>query len=110
MQRIFIARRHLRRYGPCPVMARTWFGSHLIDLISREHLVNCGALIQGTSWGGIQLDLVENLLESDHHTLVIRQKEVMENLLPSGVFGDYSQPIPKPTPHWYPIPVRSPTS
>jgi|GEM_PF-2801250 hypothetical protein len=90
-------------YGLTPVCARTWFSSHLVNLISRESLSNSGAIIQDTSWGGLQLDLVQNPWESDVETLSCKQLSVMNYLKPSGVFGDYREVDYKPGVNWKPI-------
>ncbi|MBE9127621.1 MULTISPECIES: hypothetical protein [unclassified Coleofasciculus] len=98
----------LQKYGLNPVCARTWFGSHLVQLIGRERLSNSGAIIQDTPWGGIQLDLVQQPWESDVETLSSRQHEVMKHLQPSGVFGDYTTILAyKPGANWIPIPEKS---
>jgi hypothetical protein len=109
MQKSAVTRRYLQKYGPSPLLARTWLGSHLISLVGRERLESCGAFIQSLSYGGIQADLVDNLVDTDHRTLTIRQREVMEHLLPSGAFGDYSHPPSrKPGLNWHPIPIEPP--
>ncbi|WP_088890416.1 hypothetical protein [Leptolyngbya ohadii] len=106
MQEGSFALRYLQKYGPCPSLARTWFGSYLISLIGQGRLETCGASIQHLSYGGIQADLIENLVDADHRTLTIRQREVMEHLLPSGIFGDYSHPLlRKRGANWQPIPI-----
>ncbi|MBR8835453.1 MAG: hypothetical protein DSM106950_15880 [Stigonema ocellatum SAG 48.90 = DSM 106950] len=94
----------LQKYGPVPVCARTWFGSHLVQLIGSDRLSHSGSIIQNTPWGGIQLDLVEHPWESDVEMLSSRQLELMKQLQPSGVFGDYTQILNyKPGPNWIPI-------
>jgi len=99
----------LQKYGLNPVCARTWYGSHLVQLIGRERLSSSGAIIKDTDWGGIQLDLVQYPWESDVETLSSRQIEVMKHLQPSGVFGDYTTILQyKPGPNWIPIPEKSP--
>ena len=96
----------LQAYGLKPVCARTWFGPYLVDLMGRERLENSGALTQGTPWGGLQMDLVQNPWESDVETLSSRQHAVMQQLLPSGVFGDYTTILAyQPGPNWKPIPT-----
>lgn len=94
----------LQKYGPTPVCARTWFGSHLVQLIGSERLFHSGAIIHKTPWGGIQLDLVQHPWEKDLETLSSRQRSVMKYLQPSGVFGDYTQILNyKSGPNWIPI-------
>lgn len=93
----------LQNYGPTPVCARTWFGSHLVKLIGRENLLNSGAIIQDTSWSGIQLDLVQHPWESDLETLSSQQLSVMKYLKRFGIFGDYTQLEYKPGVNWQPV-------
>jgi hypothetical protein len=93
----------LLHYGPTPVCARTWFGSHLVKLIGRENLFNSGAIAQDTSWSGVQLDLVQHPWESDVEILSSKQSSVMKYLEPLGVFGDYTQLEYKPGVNWKPI-------
>lgn len=90
-------------YGPTPICARTWLGSHLIKLIGRENILNSGAIIKETSWSGLQLDLVENPWSSDVETLSSQQFSVMNHLKPSGIFGDYGEIDYKPGANWKPI-------
>ncbi|KYC41491.1 hypothetical protein WA1_15620 [Scytonema hofmannii PCC 7110] len=94
----------LQKYGPSPVCARTWFGSHLVQLISSKRLFLSGAIIHNTPWGGVQLDLVQHPWKSDLETLSNRQRSVMKHLQPSGVFGDYTQFLNyQPGSNWIPI-------
>ncbi len=76
-------------YGPNPVHVRTWYGSYLIEIIGRKALVESGALIKETSWGGVELDLVEEPWNSSLDEILKRQQEVMAVLGRTEVFGDY---------------------
>jgi hypothetical protein len=92
-------------YGLHSIYARTWFGSHLVKLIGRERLYECGGYVQDTTWGGIRLDLVEEPWNADAETLSIAQKKTRQNLESSAVFGDYSRVLRyKPGTNWEPIP------
>jgi hypothetical protein len=93
----------LQKYGLNKVCARTWFGSDLVKMIGRERLLNSGAQIENTPWGGVKLDLVEHPWESDVETLSSKQIFVMKHLEPSGVFGDYTDIEYKPGANWKPI-------
>ncbi|MDT5062504.1 MAG: hypothetical protein QOH63_2963 [Acidobacteriota bacterium] len=97
----------LQKYGPTRVCARTWFGPHIVRLIGEERLRTSGALVKKTSWGGVQLDLMERPWESNVEALSARQDEVMRQLAPSGIFGDYSQFLNyKQGANWVSIPVE----
>lgn len=94
----------LQACGPKAPPSRTWYGPYFVRLIGRERLCTCGADIQETSWGGIQLDLVRDPWESDFDRLHAQQMSVMNNLQPSGIFGDYTKPLKcAPGPRWIPI-------
>ncbi|NOK62649.1 MAG: hypothetical protein GFH27_549293n105 [Chloroflexi bacterium AL-W] len=98
--------RDFQEYGPQAPCTRTWFGPHLVDLIGREVLLGCDAPTTETAWGGIQLDLIDTPWEADFATLQQRQQQILQQLLPSGVFGDYSQPFEyQPGPRWVPVSV-----
>ena len=98
--------RDFQEYGPQAPCTRTWFGPHLVNLIGREVLLSCDAPTTETAWGGIQLDLIDKPWEADFATLQQRQQQILQQLLPSGVFGDYSQPFEyRPGPRWVPAPI-----
>lgn len=96
----------LQTCGPQAVAARTWFGPHMVRLVGRAILDRAGASVQDTSWGGVQLDLVESPWQAGFETLRDRQLAVMAALQPTGVFGDFATPFDcKAGPHWQPIPT-----
>lgn len=91
----------LARYGPNPVHARTWLGFHLIKLIGRDILSQCNETIRDTEWGGVEMDLMPEPWSAALDELVNRQREVMECLQETEVFGDYSSfPIFHPGKRW----------
>jgi hypothetical protein len=99
----------LQEYGMPPIGVRTWMGSHIISQIGLERIKSSGGVISETSWGGIQLDLVEQPWLADFDRLVAARTKIMAHLEPSGVFGDYSRyPVPlySPAPNWIPIPLN----
>lgn len=83
----------LAECGPNPVHARTWFGPHLVKLIGRDQLFQSGAIVRDTDWGGIECDLFPEPWQATLDELVKRQREVMECLQQTEVFGDYSKKI-----------------
>ncbi len=106
-----IKARDLHAFGPRALTARTWLGRHLVDLIGRARLEDAGLIAQDTAWGGVVVDLVPKLWETDFDTLASRQQEVMSILAPSGVFGDYGDSSdPKRGPCWTPFPDAMLTS
>jgi hypothetical protein len=101
----------LARLGLNSVHARTWFGPDVVKAVGEEHfLALLGTAVQRTSWGGVQLDLVEQPWTADYETLYRRQREVLDALRPLGVLGDYKGPpiVRKPAPKWPGLPWRMP--
>lgn len=93
--------------GPKPPTARTWFGPHLVKLIGRKRLDALDVPVKKTAWGGVELDLVADPWEADFNILSSKQKEVLEQLKESGVFGDYTDWHDcKPGPRWKPVAVK----
>jgi hypothetical protein len=94
---------NLYAYGLKTIAARTWLGSHLVGLIGRERLQNCGGYAQDIESGGVLLDLVKDLLQTDAQALTDVQKKVKENLESTGIFGNYTK-VRKPGANWAPFP------
>jgi hypothetical protein len=104
-----IQRDDLQENGVPSLGIRSWVGPHIISQIGIEKLQFCGAVTQQTSWGGIELDLVEKPWLADFDTLLQAKQHIMKNLEPSGVFGDYSNyplPLYTPAPKWIPVPLE----
>jgi hypothetical protein len=104
-----IQRDDLQKNGVPSLSIRTWMGQHIMEQIGLERLKLCGANSRQTSWGGIELDLVEQPWVADFDTLLQAKQRIMRNLEPSGVFGDYSNyplPLYTPAPNWSPIPLE----
>jgi hypothetical protein len=104
-----IQRDDLQQNGVPSLGIRSWLGSHIISQIGIERLQSCGAISRSTSWGGIEIDLVEQPWLADFDTLLQAKQNIMKNLEPSGVFGDYSNypmPLYTPAPNWQPIPLE----
>jgi hypothetical protein len=96
--------------GLSSISARNWFGPHLVKLIGRDRLCDCGGHIQDTDWGGIRLDLVKDPWLADAEALSNAQKTVRQNLESTGVFGDFAKMLRfKAGEKWVPIskPVTS---
>ncbi|MGO4531471.1 hypothetical protein AB4Z30_20525 [Paenibacillus sp. 2TAF8] len=66
--------------GPLGIGMRTYLSGDILEMFGRDVLVKCPAVIKDLSWGGIQIDLVENPWESDLEQLLERWMEVMEYL------------------------------
>lgn len=76
--------------GPDAVAARTWMGSHMSTLIGRRRLEGTGVPLHECDGGIVRFDLLPEPWEADFAALSTRQREVMQQLGDSGVFGDYS--------------------
>jgi hypothetical protein len=99
----------IQRYGVPPIGIRTWMGQHILSQITLERIRKSGAIIRETAWGGVELDLLEELWLSDFETLLQAKQSIMANLEPSGVFADYSDypfSLESPAPNWIPIPLN----
>jgi hypothetical protein len=97
--------KEFQSYGLSSISARNWFGPHLVNLIGRERLYDCGGYVQDTAWGGIRLDLVKDPWLADAETLSKAQKVVKQNLESTGVFGDFAKMLRfKAGENWVPIP------
>lgn len=99
----------LQRYGLDSVCARTWYGPHLLGLIGLPLLEASGALVQQTPWGGVQIDLAEQPWEVDPEVLLLAQERVMQTLVTSGAYGDFTDLLHKKTgANWVPLPDTHP--
>jgi hypothetical protein len=99
---IRLALKDLRSYGFCRIHPRNWFGPDLLSVLGKERLLSL-PFTRTTSWGGIELDLVENPWEADFETLYKRQQEVVRIFASWGLMGDYSSVSQKrPGPNWTP--------
>jgi hypothetical protein len=101
-----IGAEQLQQFGPRSLYARTWLGPHLLQLIGAERLTRLPAVHRTTSWGAVELDLVENPWDADVAQLAAQQSAVVETLARSGIFGDYSSPNePVAGPRWTGFPL-----
>ena len=98
----------LQPYGPPGVAARTWFGPHLTRLFGQDRLLNAGVPARETSWGGVEMELVERPWSADFEALSARQQAVMETLGPADVFARYDGIEARQGPNWVPIPETDP--
>jgi hypothetical protein len=98
-----------QKYGLHRVCTRTWYGRHLTDLVGLPLLEASGALVRQTSWDGVQVDLVERPWEFEPEALAAAQERVMETLVTSGAYGDFTDFFHrKPGAHWVPLPDTRP--
>jgi len=97
---------HYARYGPPGIFAWTWFGPALVESIGMPALLAQGAA--ATAWGGASLPLVESMWSAPFEALRERQIAVDAALRATGIFGDYSQPLPQKGANWSPPPLPSP--
>lgn len=92
----------LRDYGLLTLYARTWFGPDLLAVIGEKRLLSIPNT-RKTSWGGVELDLVEQPWLADFDTLFRRQKELGEVFRSWGVMGNYEDIVQTlPGPSWTP--------
>ena len=92
----------LRDNGFRLIHPRTWFGPDLVSVIGKERLLDLPHT-RTTSWGGVQLDLVEEPWAADFETMYERQRDVMRIFSAWGLMGDYSSVVRAvPGPRWTP--------
>ena len=96
-----------QKNGPRAVCARTWLGSHVLDLLGASGRAKLPASSHMTSWGALEIDLVPKPWSATTGELAARQRDVHEALAPSQIQGDYSDfPDYTPGARWRPIPLR----
>jgi len=82
--------------------ARNWFGPDLVGVIGRQRLLSLPRT-SPLSWGGVQLDLLEDPWEAEVGPLLARQTELKEIFKSWGLLGDHSVVgRPRPGPNWTP--------
>jgi len=94
--------KHVRDCGFRTLYARTWFGPDLVAIMGQKRLLDLPNT-RKTSWGGVELDLVEQPWLADFDTLFRRQKELIEIFKSWGFMGNYDNIIQTlPGPSWTP--------
>ncbi|UNL83216.1 hypothetical protein [Priestia koreensis] len=66
--------------GPLGVGARTYFSNYILEMFDKEFLLNSPAFVSQLDWGGIRIDLLDNLSDRDINTLLDRWLNVMDYL------------------------------
>ncbi|MFZ5893120.1 MAG: hypothetical protein ACOY0T_18825 [Myxococcota bacterium] len=92
----------IRDHGFRSFGARNWFGPDLVSLIGKDRLLKLPLTVP-TSWGGVQLDLLDEPWNASFEALYQRQQEVIRIFASWGLMGDYkniSQTLPGP--NWTP--------
>ena len=92
---------HYCKYGPPGVFAWTWFGPAFAEKMDMASLLAEGA--RPTSWGGISFPLIEKPWTATFELIRERQIAVDSALRSRGLFGDYTQPVPKKGARWTPL-------
>jgi hypothetical protein len=77
-----------RANGPLGVGMRTWFGQDILRMFDRDRLLGCPALTRELDWGGVRLDLAEDLWNLEQADLTARWKKVMDFLAPSNALAE----------------------
>lgn len=94
--------KEVRDYGFCKLYARTWFGPDLVGIIGSRRLLELPNT-RKTSWGGVEMDLVEKPWLADYETLSQRQQELIEIFDSWGFMGNYADVVQTlPGPSWTP--------
>ena len=77
-----------RANGPLGLGTRTYFGGEILSLIDHSLLLATPASVTELPWGGIRIDLADDLWDLDQSTLLQRWQRAMEHLAPSGIFAE----------------------
>ena len=76
--------------GPAGFASRTWFGPELVGLIGKARLTALGQPLKWMNYGGVAVDVVEDVTEADFLTLMAAQRTLTDALADVGVFRDYT--------------------
>ncbi|ATB41981.1 hypothetical protein CYFUS_007457 [Cystobacter fuscus] len=99
-------RQHVDVYvecGPTTLFARTYFGPRLIKLMGGlPALEGSGGVVHRLGNGVVALDLVATPWQAEAKALKQHQKQVLEKLLPTGIFMRREQLFSEPGPRWVP--------
>lgn len=102
----FAIPRFFYQFGPMGVGMRTYFGQDVLQLFGRDLLLSSPAQVQELDWGGIRLDLSDDLWNTSDDEVADRWKKVMDHLAPSRALAepvfdkDHSGVEFKPSPAW----------
>jgi hypothetical protein len=92
----------VRDCGFLKLYARTWFGPDLVAIIGQKRLLDLPNT-RKTSWGGVELDLVDQPWLADFDTLLRRQQELIEIFDSWGFMGNHDNVVQTlPGPSWTP--------
>lgn len=74
--------------GPLGLGMRTYFGGDVLQLFGRDLILSSPASVRELDWGGICVDLSDNLWNTSDDELVGRWKKVMDHLAPSRALAE----------------------
>jgi hypothetical protein len=77
--------------GPAGFASRTWFGPELVGLIGKERLIGLGQPLKWMDYGGVAVDVVEDVTHADLMTLMSAQRTLTDALADLEIFGDYTK-------------------
>lgn len=101
--------RFFYQFGPMGLGMRTYFGGDILQAFGRDLLLSSPALVRELDWGGIRLDLSDDLWNTSDEELAYRWKRVMDHLAPSRalaepVFKENHRSVTfRPSPAWQEI-------
>jgi hypothetical protein len=93
--------RDMDRVGLAGIYTRTWFGPHLVNLLTKDFLMAFPFALE-TSWGAVRIDLSAEPWSAEYERLRDAHGEAMKRLEASGVIGVFEgAPVYwKPGPRW----------
>jgi hypothetical protein len=77
--------------GPAGFASRTWLGPELVGLVGKERLIGLGQPLTWMNYGGVAVDVVEDVTHADLMTLMAAQRTLTDALADLEIFGDYTK-------------------
>jgi hypothetical protein len=74
--------------GPLALAMRTYFGPDMVELFGRELLLETPGVTKALEWGGVRIDLAEDMFQIAQSELAVLWKHAMDHLAPSQVFAE----------------------
>jgi len=77
------APKDFRPNGPLGLALRTYFGGEILELFGRDLLLKTPIAVEELDWGGIRMDLAENMWDAKLEFLLERWMKAMDHLKPA---------------------------
>lgn len=78
---------NFKPYGPIGLGMRTYFGGDVLELLGRRLLLKTPAIVKELAWGGIRIDLTDDLMNSSSSEILAAWGKAMKHLEKAKVFA-----------------------